>query len=90
MRLIGWSELVETGFDMKPLALLFQGVVLPLRVVLWIIQFIDLLIKGIGKSCSKQVKRLDIVKIIPSMLSKTLKFGYIVVHIFSLHLEALL
>ena len=90
MRLGGGSELVETSFDVKPLALLFQGMMLPLRVILWIVKFIDLLIEGVGKSCSKQVKCLDIVKIIPSMSSKALELSYIVVHIFSFHLEALL
>ena len=89
-RLGGGSELVETSFDVKPLALLFQGMVLPLCIILQIVKLVDLLIKGVGKSCSKQIKCLDIVQIIPSMLSKTLKFGHIVVHIFPLHLEALL
>ena len=75
---------------MKPLALSFQGMVLPLHVVLWIVKFIDLLIKGIGESCSEQVKCLDIVKVIPGMLSKMLELGHIIIHIFSLHLEAML
>ena len=75
---------------MKSLVLSFQGVMLPLHVVLWIIQFIDLLIEGVGKSCSKQVKRLDVVKIIPCMSSKPLKLGHVVIHILPLHLEALL
>ena len=90
VRLGGQSELVEMGFDMKPLVLSLQGMMLPLRIVLWIVEFIDLLVEGIGKSCSEQVKCLDIIKIIPGMLSKMLKFGHIVVHIFSFHLEALL
>ena len=75
---------------MKPLALSFQGVVFPLRVGLWIVKFVDLLIKGVRESCSEQVKCLDIVKVISSMSSKMLKFGHIVVHVFSLHLKPLL
>ena len=90
MRLGGGSELVETSFDVKPLALSFQGMMLPLHIVLWIIKFVDLLIEGIRKSCSKQVKGLDVIEVIPSMLSKMLEFGHIIVHIFSLHLETLL
>ena len=90
MRLRSGSKPVKMGFDTKPLALSFQGMMLPLCVGLWVVKFIDLLIKGIGKSCSKQVKCLDIVKVISSMSSKTLKFGHIIVHIFSFHLEALL
>ena len=75
---------------MEPLALSFQGMVLPLCVSLWIIEFIDLLVKRVRESSSEQVKRLDVVEIIPSMSSKTLEFGYIVVHVFPFHLEALL
>ena len=53
MRLGGRSELVETSFDVKPLALSFQGMVLPLRIVLQVIKFIDLLVEGIRKSCGE-------------------------------------
>ena len=53
MRLGGGSELVEMSFDVKPLALSFQGMMLPLCIVLWIIKFVYLLIEGIGKSCSE-------------------------------------
>ena len=63
---------------------------LPLCVILWIVELIYLLIEDIGKSCGKQVKRLNIIEVIPGMSSKTLKFGHIVVHVFSLHLEPLL
>ena len=86
----GRSTLVKTGFHVKPLALSFQGMMLPLCIGLWVVEFIDLLIKGIRESCSEQVKCLDIVKVISSMSSKMLKFGHIVVHVFSFHLEALL
>ena len=86
----GGSELVEMSFDMKPLALSFQGMVFPLRVGLWIIKFVDLLIKGVRESSSEQIECLDVVGIVSSMSSKTLEFGHIVVHIFSFHLEALL
>ena len=90
MRLSGWPELVEASFNMEPLMLSFLGMVFPLCVGLWIIEFIDLLIKGIRESSSEQVKRLDVVEIIPGMLSKTLEFGHIVVHVFSFHLKTLL
>ena len=89
-RLGGQSELVEMGFDVKPLALSFQGMMLPLHVILWIVEFIDLLVEGVRKSCSKQVKHLNIIKVVPGMLSKTLEFGHIIIHVFSLHLETLL
>ena len=52
-RLGGQSELVETGFNVKPLVLSFQGMMLPLHVVLWVVQFVDLLIEGVGKSSCK-------------------------------------
>ena len=52
-RLGGWSELVETGFDVEPLALPFQGVMLPLCIILWIVELVDLLMQGIRKSSSK-------------------------------------
>ena len=90
MRLGGGSELVETSFDVKPLALSFQGMMLPLCIILWIVEFVDLLVEGVRKSCSKQVEHLNIIKVIPGMSSKTLEFSHIVVHIFSFHLEALL
>ena len=90
MRLGSGSELVEMGFDMKPLVLSLQGMMLPLRVILWVIEFVDLLIEGIRKSCSKQIKGLDVIEVIPSMSSKTLKFGHIIIHIFPHHLETLL
>ena len=89
-RLSGWSELVEMGFDVEPLTLSFQGMMLPLHIILWIVELVDLLIEGIGKSCSEQVKHLNVIKVIPSMSSKTLEFSHIVVHVFSFHLEALL
>ena len=41
MRLSGQPELIEVGFNVKPLALSFQGMVFPLCVGLWIIEFID-------------------------------------------------
>ena len=75
---------------MKPLALSFQGMVLPLCVSLWIIEFIDLLVKCVRESSSEQVECLDVVEIVPSVSSKTFEFGYIVVHVFPFHLEALL
>ena len=50
MRLGGWSELVETHFDVEPLMLSLQGMMLPLHIILWIVELIDLLIEGIGKS----------------------------------------
>ena len=90
MRLESRPKLAEVGFDMKPLALSFQGVMLPLCISLWVVKFVNLLVKGVRKPCSEQVKCLDVVKIISSMSSKTFKFGHVVIHVFSLHLETLL
>ena len=74
---------------MQPLALSFQGMMFPLRVSLWVIEFINLLIKGIRESRGEQIKGLDIVEVIPCMSSEAFKFGHVVVHVFPLHLEAL-
>ena len=52
-RLGGRPELVKAGFDVKPLVLLFQGMMLPLHISLWIVKLIDLLVKSIGESCSE-------------------------------------
>ena len=88
MRLGSGSEFVKASFDVKPLVLLLQGMVLPLCIVLWIIELIDLLIESIGKSCGEQVKCLHIVKVIPGVSSKLFKLGNIVVHVFPFHSKA--